>query len=176
MPYGCWLREKKSLDHADHSLKSSRPFCPKVIPSENVISFTNSPRDRKNNADKETAETKPKMVLWKDRFSVSLVTLCAASLLEKAHFALYSVGLYVRLSVHGHQTYKKLCYREEHSASVFFRWSTLSHLLGKNLLMANQPLSRNGLRKLPNWAVPLATRIGLVLVGVAVRIGLGLGL
>ena len=43
--------------------------------------------------------------------------------------------------------------------------------------MANQPLSRNGLRKLPNWAVPLATRIGLVLVGdVAVRIGLGFGL
>ena len=40
--------------------------------------------------------------------------------------------------------------------------------------MANQPLSRNGLLKLPNWAVPLATRIGLVLVGVAVRIGLGL--
>ena len=23
---------------------------------------------------------------------------------------------------------KKLCYREEHSASVLFRWSTLSHL------------------------------------------------
>ena len=42
--------------------------------------------------------------------------------------------------------------------------------------MANQPLSRNGLRKLPKWAVPLATRIALVLVGVAVRIGLGLGL
>jgi len=42
--------------------------------------------------------------------------------------------------------------------------------------MVNQPLSRNGLRKLPNWAVPLATRIGLVLVGVAVRIRLGLGL
>jgi len=68
---------------------------------------------------------------------------------------------------------KNLRYREEHSASVLFRWSTLSHLLGENLLMANQPLSRNGLRKLPNWAVPLATRIGLVLVGVAVRIGLG---
>ena len=47
---------------------------------------------------------------------------------------------------------KKLCYRKEHSASVLFRWSTLSHLLGENLLMANQPLSRNGLRKLPNWA------------------------
>ena len=39
---------------------------------------------------------------------------------------------------------KKLSYREEHSASVLFRWSTLSYLLGENLLMANQPLSRNG--------------------------------
>ena len=40
--------------------------------------------------------------------------------------------------------YKKLRYREEHSASVVHSWFTLWHFLGENLSMANQPLSRNG--------------------------------
>ena len=39
--------------------------------------------------------------------------------------------------------YKKLRYREEHSASVVLSWCTLCHFSGENLLMANQPLLRN---------------------------------
>jgi len=45
---------------------------------------------------------------------------------------------------------KKFRYREEHSASVVLSWCTLWYFSGANLLMANQPLLRNGLRKLPN--------------------------
>jgi len=47
---------------------------------------------------------------------------------------------------------KKLRYRKEHSASVVLSWCTLWHFTGQNLLMANQPLLRNGHRKLPNSA------------------------
>ena len=88
---------------------------------------------------------------------------------------------------------KKLCYREEHSASVVYRWSTVSHLLGENLLMANQPLSHIftpfsflaitehcglAMQTRCKKVVPPAARLGLglPLVGVAVRIELGLGL
>jgi len=48
--------------------------------------------------------------------------------------------------------YKKLCYREEHSASVVLSWCTLWHFSGENLFIANQSLSRNWPRKLPNSA------------------------
>ena len=52
----------------------------------------------------------------------------------------------------------------------------LSHLLGENLLMANQPLSRNG-RSESYRTGRFHWRPGYgMLVGVAVRIGLGLGL
>ena len=48
---------------------------------------------------------------------------------------------------------KKLRYREEHSASVVLsNWCTLWHFSEENLLMVNQPLLRNGPRKLPNSA------------------------
>jgi len=46
----------------------------------------------------------------------------------------------------------KFHYREEHSASVVLSWCTVSHFSGENLLMANQPNSRNGPRKLLNLA------------------------
>jgi len=48
--------------------------------------------------------------------------------------------------------YKKLRYREEYSASVVLSRCTVSHISGENLLMADQPNSRNGPRKLPNSA------------------------
>jgi len=47
---------------------------------------------------------------------------------------------------------KKLRYDEQQSASVVPSWCTVSHLSGENLLMANQPLLRNGPQKLPNLA------------------------
>ena len=44
---------------------------------------------------------------------------------------------------------KKLCCREEHSASVVLSWCILWHLSEENLLMANQPL----LRRAGSWCL-----------------------
>jgi len=46
----------------------------------------------------------------------------------------------------------KLRFHRQHSASVVLSLCTLRHFSGENLLMANQPLLRNGPRKLPNSA------------------------
>ena len=64
--------------------------------------------------------------------------------------------------------YKKLCYREEHSASVLFRWNTLSHLQSTGVSLCGLAVKSGSTSR--------RLGLGLPLVGVAVSIELGLGL